>query len=87
MPLFLVQAHVEATWPVAYFNPARWPTADGYLPWRLFLLYAAALYPRWAMERLVTAQAIGLAFEPADYKGKEARAKASAEAYPEVTGG
>jgi hypothetical protein len=83
MPVFVVQAHIEARWPHVYFNPARWDTADGYLPWRLFLLYAAALYPVWAMERLTMTSAIGLAFQAADAQGEAARTRAAAEAYPE----
>lgn len=43
-----------------YWNPARWPTADGYVPFRVFDLYAAALFPALALDRLNTAQAIAL---------------------------
>lgn len=87
MPLFLVEAHVEAKWPHVYFNPHRWSTVDGFVPWRFFLLYAAALYPLWAMERMTMASAIGLAFAPADESGRRTRREAAAEAYPEVSHG
>ena len=43
-----------------YWNPARWPTRDGYIPFRLFDLYAASLMPGLALVRLNTAQAIGM---------------------------
>lgn len=43
-----------------YWNPARWPTRDGYIPFRVFDLYAAALLPSLALVRLNTAQAIGM---------------------------
>jgi len=30
----------DQTYPGWYFNPSRWQTADGYVPWRIFwLLY------------------------------------------------
>jgi hypothetical protein len=83
MSAFLVQLHVEREFPGIVFNPERWDTIDGYIPWRLFLRYAAALYPVWAMERLRLAASIGLAFA-SDPKGHQIRDQAVAEAYPEL---
>lgn len=52
------------------------------MPWQVFLAYAAALYPLWAMDRLSLASGIGLAFTPTDGNGPMVRAEALKEAYP-----
>lgn len=43
-----------------YWNPARWRTSDGIVPFRVFDLYAGALMPALALTRLNTAQAYGM---------------------------
>lgn len=65
-----------------YFNPARWRTADGYVPFRL-------LWPAWrrlqaarAADRLDVARAVSLAHQP----GEQAKRLTDAElreAYPQ----
>lgn len=73
--------YVEARWPGVYYNPQRWTTADGYMPFRVFQEYAAALWPAYALERLNLARAIGLAL--ASEKDVQRIAAATvAEAYP-----
>lgn len=81
IPPGLLDQHVEAAFPGVYFNPARWNTADGYIPFPVFDLYALALWPIPAMDRLNTAHAIGLAF--ADPKaGARLHERTLTEAYP-----
>jgi hypothetical protein len=60
MPAGLIDRLVERTFPGVYWNPARWPTADGYVPFRVFDLYAASLTAALALDRMNTAQAIGM---------------------------
>jgi hypothetical protein len=49
---------VEQAFPGVYFNPARWDTADGYIPFPVFDLYAAALWRARAVDRVNLAGAI-----------------------------
>lgn len=78
----LLVAHVEREFPGVYWNPARWGTVDGYVPWRQFLAYAEALFPLWALDRLTLSASIGLAFAPSDGEGPRLRRQAVEEAYP-----
>lgn len=74
---------MEERWPGAYYNPQRWATADGYMPFRVFQEYATALWPAAALERMNLASAIGLAL--AGKQDAERMAKqVTAEAYPEA---
>jgi hypothetical protein len=61
MPAGLIDRMVEARFPGVYWNPTRWPTADGYIPFRVFDLYAASLATAAALDRMNLAHAIGLA--------------------------
>lgn len=51
------------------------------IPWQLFLGYAAALYPVWAIERMNTAEAIGLAFA-SEKDGPTLWRQVTRDAYP-----
>lgn len=71
-----------------YFNPARWSvmdgrpgTLDGKIPWQLFLGYAKALYPIWAMERIKLALSVGLSLAGKE-EGPRLWRQAKEEAYP-----
>jgi hypothetical protein len=77
----LLDRHVEARWPGLYYNPARWQTADGYIPFPVFDLYAAALWPVAAIERMNMAQAIGLVMAGKD-DAKSLRDATLNEAFP-----
>lgn len=72
---------VELHFPGVYFNPARWPTADGFIPFPVFPRYVDALFQAMALERLNSAQSVGMALAPQE-KAKIAWDQATAEAYP-----
>lgn len=73
---------MEARFPGVYYNPQRWQTDDGYIPFPVFDLYAAALWPVAAIERMNMAQAIGLVLAGKD-AGDELRRATLREAFPE----
>lgn len=55
-----------ASW---YYAPHRWPTSDGFVPYKLVWIYWRALQANDAAHALSTARGIGLAFgdgEPAE---------------------
>lgn len=85
IPAGLIDRLVEERFPTAYFNPARWGgpngTADGYMPFPIFPLFAAAIFPALALERLNVAQSIAMTMaEKAAAQG--AWDAAVREAYP-----
>lgn len=83
IPMGLIDRLVERAFPGVYWNPARWPTADGYVPAQVFDLYAAALFPAAALDRLNMGQAIGLAMGADPAARESAVAAALREVYPE----
>lgn len=58
----MIDRYVEQAFPGVYFNPDRWDTADGFLPFPVFDLYADALWRQRAVERVNLLTAIKLAF-------------------------
>jgi hypothetical protein len=81
IPPALMVCAVEARYPGTYYNPARWGTADGYMPFPVFREYAEGLWPLYAQERLNLAAAIGLALAGKE-KGPLLAARTLEEAYP-----
>lgn len=72
---------MEYAFPGVYYAPTRWPTADGYIPSHLFDLYAAALAPAYALDRLNSAQAIGMALATDPRVGRELWESTAREVY------
>lgn len=59
--LDLAALHVEhAFGPAWYYNPARWPTRDGYAPLRHVWAAWLALECGWAIDRLNIVRAISI---------------------------
>lgn len=74
----------ETAWPGWYYDPRRWATADGVIPFPLFAILARAIVPAEAMERLHLARAIGLAFAGPEGEGPRLLEEALQDAYPEA---
>ena len=52
--LTLAERHYGAAW---YYAPARWGTADGYVPWDVFLVTWESMQAQWALDRAMGATA------------------------------
>lgn len=55
-----------------YFNPALWPTMDGIIPWKRFLLEYQFMWSTMALERVSLARGFGHVMGEAE-KAKEGR--------------
>ena len=57
-----------------WFNPDRWPTSDGIIPHRLFILFMGLTTNLMTMEQMGEAQAIAqgisIAFTSKEHQGK-----------------
>ena len=83
VPLEVALAHCEARLGAAWvYAPGRWPTADGCVPVRVAWATFQFLGMHRAMDALVTARGIGLAFGTED-AGRRAISQAVDEAFPE----
>jgi hypothetical protein len=74
-------AQFERAFPGWYHDPARWPTRDGYVPWKMFYVLWNASWAMLALERVNLARAASLALGAGD-KGARLIARELEEAYP-----
>lgn len=72
------EAHYGGAW---YYAPGRWPTDDGFVPYRLLWIYWRAMQSTHAIDALSTARGIGLALGDGE-AGAEARRRTLRDAYP-----
>ena len=62
LSLALAALHAEHFWGAHWwFNPTRWDTPDGYVPWQVFWVYWQAIRSVRAVERLQVMRATRLA--------------------------
>lgn len=78
--LYDAQREYGAGW---YYQPGRWPTSDGVVPWTEFLAASKALWAFRAIDRMNTTRAIGVAFAGDTPDGQRVRAAEVAEAFPD----
>lgn len=78
--LYDAQREYGAGW---YYQPGRWPTSDGVVPWEEFVAASKVLWALRAIERLNTARAIGVAFSGDSPEAQRLRAAEVAEAFPD----
>lgn len=77
VPLELAIVQCEAVYGAGwYYAPRRWPTADGFVPFRLMWVYWRARRSADALAALATARGISLAFGDGETGERAARATA-----------
>ena len=72
----------QREYPGTYYQPGRWATSDGIVPWSEFVEGCRALWALRAIDRLNTARAIGVAFAGDTPDGQRVRRAEVAEAFP-----